>query len=175
MRLSTAQDLSFQDLPYICLPLFAQVEVEHCLRGGFSCHEISNVNQFISNATTGVRREQQDSLLSKIGDAWVFLVYVSRSELPPEPLVSLSTSLNIDRDRAGLQVEHWTVHPGLTDSVKFSAELLIQRLTYHERIYGVPHTISDKQPREELWPKKQTGISQQESFCELSDLSDGAV
>jgi len=175
MRLSTAQDLSFQDLPYICLPLFAQVEVERYLNGRLSCYEISNLDQFISNKTAHSARDQLDSLISKIGDGWIFLVYLMNGDIPPEALMSLNVNIETEANRKGLEAENWLPHPSLYGLAKFNIELIIQRLTYHERIYGVTDTISDKQAREELWHKEKTDLSQQDSFCELSDLSEGAV
>lgn len=158
MRLSTAQDLSFQDLPYICLPLFAQAEVEHYFNGRFSCNEISNVNQFISTMAPSLAPEQLDSLISKIGDGWIFLVYSVTDDLPAEPLISLQTNLNVEKNRRGLEVEHWVTHPALRGAAKFSAELLIQRLTYHERVYGVTHVHHETNVGEHQWHAQKTQV-----------------
>lgn len=153
MRLSTAQDLSFQDLPYIYLPLIAQGMIERYLSGDFSNKEVNNVNQFISSWNKNISREQLDSLITKISDAWVFLVNPMLATSPGETLVSLKTNLDVEQGKQGLQIEDWIINPELTGTAKFSAELLIQRLTYHERIYGVTQlTNTDENASKQKWP-----------------------
>lgn len=113
MRLVTAQELSFQDLPHISLPFIAQAEIK----------------LYYSD-------ENYSDKMSKVNDLELFLVSPSLSESLTDTLVSLKYNLDIEDEVRGHNAEHWQVHPQLIGLAKFNAELLIQRLTYQERIYG---------------------------------------
>lgn len=175
MRLATAQELSFQDLPNISLPFIAQAEIERYITGGLCYSRISNLNQFIAHTNTRVPREQVNKLLAKINDAEVFLVYPSISESLSDTLVRLKTNLEVEQDRKGLKAEHWQVHQQLSGLAKFNAEILIQRLSYHERVYGVSRIIIDKQTQEQFRQEQGGNLPQRKSLTELSHLIDGAV
>ena len=173
MRLTTAHDMSFQDLSNICLPFIAQAEVERYFTGGLQYNVINNLDKFLSN--TSVSRDKLNHLLSKINDAEVLLVYSSIKMTLSDTLVSLKTNLEIEQDRKGLNVEHWQVHSQLSGIAKFNAELLIQRLTYHERVYGVSRIIKDKQAQAQQWQEQRDSMSQRKSLKELSGLIDEAT
>lgn len=174
MRLATAQDLSFQDLPHIVLPFIAQAEIERYFIDGLRFSGISNINKFIPNTLTRTSQDQLNKLLTKVNNAEVFLVYSSIGESLSDTLVSIKTNLEVEQDRKGLKVEHWQVHPQLSGFAKFNAEILIQRLTYHERVYGVTHIIQDKQERAQQWAEQQNQVPQRKSLSELSQLIDDA-
>lgn len=169
MRLSTAQELSFQDLANICLPFIAQAEVERCLMSGNSCDDIRNVNQFISYTIPRVAREQLNNLLNKISEAEIFLVYPFIDMAQSIRLVSLKNNLEVGQDKKGLKVEHWQIHPQLSGLAKFNAELLIQRLTYQERVYGTAHLNQKKYLLEQ-----EVQAPKRRSLSELSDSIDRA-
>lgn len=175
MQLTTAHDMSFQDLTNICLPFIAQAEVERYFAGGLQYNEINNLDKFLSNTNARVSRDKLTNLLSKINDAEVFLVNSSTKISLSDSLVSLRTNLEIEQDRKGLNVEHWQVHPQLRGIAKFNAELLIQRLTYHERVYGVSCRIKDKQAQIQRWQELRNSLSQRKSLKELSGQIDEAV
>lgn len=130
MRLITSQELRFQDLPNISLPYIAQAAIEsHSM-------EILNAEKFMDEPSSTFSKISLAKLSTKISEVEILLVSQALSESITDTLVSLKDDINTEECKKGHNVEHWDVHPQLRGLAKFNAELLIQRLTFHQRVYG---------------------------------------
>ena len=140
MRLVTAQKLSFQDLPHISLPFIAQAEIKRYYSDENYFDDMSNVNEVLEATDftfPSEELEQLTHLTAKVNDLELFLVSPSLSESLTDTLVSLKENIEVEDEVRGHNAEHWQVHPQLIGLDKFNAELLIQRLTFFQRVYGV--------------------------------------
>ena len=138
MRLVTAQELRFQDLPHISLPFIAQAEIKRYYNSENYLDKMSNVSKVLDSVNfTFPIEEQLTHLTTKVNDLELFLVSPSLSESITDTLVRLKENIEAEEKFRGLNPEHWQVHPQLIGLAKFNAELLIQRLTFFQRVYGV--------------------------------------